>query len=473
MWETPIYKIQHVIDNKKEVFLIDVTGSAPNFSEPGKQLEQTFDILLEGLNPLDTVILDFGAAKLRNTIYLLEKGFTIYACEFNDLFERSKQAYDFLAQAKTYKNFKQIVFPDDFFDLDVKFDVVLLINVLNVMPISQERFCVLELCRERMKENGRLLWYTQHGAYKSSDAVAKLYDGLLTGKGRKFHMFYRDFSRKEIHEMLNSTGFSFNSNFKFPFVGTNQAYVFNSDGFVLVDSSLGITNLNKAGNKKKTIEIERTARWDKEEDPDSLTEKVSYKTLIPARAVIPAEFNILDRYSKELVKLKSGPANASKYHDLIFNILKGLFDGNRLRKPVKEEPINSGRKRVDITFDNKSSTENGFFQDLKNRYNIPSPIIFIECKNYSSDLNNPEFDQISGRLNKRRGMFGIIICRKIDDRKRIVLACKDLVKENPDSEKYVIVIDDNEIAQMIKMRIENRESEIDDLLEEKFKELIL
>jgi hypothetical protein len=473
MWESPIYKIQHVVNDRKEIIQIDVTGSAPNFQVPGKQLEQTFDVLLEGLNPTNTVILDFGAAKLRNTIYLLEKGFTLYACEFEDLFKRSKQADDILNKAKTYENFKTFIFPTDFFDLDIKFDVVLLINVLNIMPISKERFLVLELCRKKMKENGRLLWYTQHGAYDSTNTIMKFYDGFLTGKRREFHMFYRDFSRKEIHEMLGSTGFSYNSTFKFPFVASNQAYVFNADGYVLVDSSLGISNLIKSENKRKTIEIERTARWDKEEDAESQTEKIRYKTLIPARASVPSEIIILNQYLMELKKLRPGPTNASRYHNLIFNILKGIFDGDRLRKPTKEREINEGRKRIDITFNNKSSTDSGFFHDLKSRYDIPCPIIFIECKNYSSDLANPEFDQISGRLNKRRGMFGIIVCRKIEDRNRIVLACKDLVKENPESEKYVIVLDDDDVEQLITMRINNQEPEIDDYLEEKIKELIL
>ena len=56
-----------------------------------------------------------------------------------------------------------------------------------------------------MKTNGRLLWYTQHGAYSLATAVGKLSDGLVTGKGRKYHMFYRDFSKKEIHNMLKLT----------------------------------------------------------------------------------------------------------------------------------------------------------------------------------------------------------------------------------------------------------------------------
>ena len=95
MWESPIYKFKVDMSGKQETILLDVTGSAPNFNTPGKQLEGTFDELLRGLEPSKTKILDFGAAKLRNTIYLLEKGFIVYSCEFDDLFKRSKQAHNF------------------------------------------------------------------------------------------------------------------------------------------------------------------------------------------------------------------------------------------------------------------------------------------------------------------------------------------------------------------------------------------
>src|SRR3989338_9858502 len=108
MWESPIYKFKTKINNKKKEIFIDVTGSAPNFSVPGKQLEGTFEVLLDGLEPSKTKILDFGGAKLRNTLYLLEKGYTVYACEFEDLFKRSKQADKLLEQCRKYPNFKKL-----------------------------------------------------------------------------------------------------------------------------------------------------------------------------------------------------------------------------------------------------------------------------------------------------------------------------------------------------------------------------
>lgn len=460
MWESPIYKFKTKVEGKEKEILIDVTGSAPTFKVPGKQLESAFDVLLKGLDPKKTKILDFGGAKLRNTIYLLEEGFTVYACEFEDLFKRSKQADELLKKAKTYPNFKSLVFPNDFLDYEGEFDVLLLINVLDIMPIPIERLCVLALCREKMKKNGRLLWYTQHGAYTKENAVTKLLDGLVTGKGRKYHMFYRDFSRKEIHEMLMSTGFSFNNKFKFPSVGGNQAYVFNADGDILVDKSLGLTSMLK--KKKKTLKtIERKTRWKAEEK----SKKIVYEAKMPTRASKLEEISILRNYLKEMLKITPGGGKkALRYQKLIFYILKIIFE-NRLDKPTYEEPIADGIKRVDITFKNRR--KKGFFEELDSGYHLTCPNIFIECKNYQDDLKDREFTQIQGRLNNVRGQFGILICREIKDIDNIKKRQDDAIKKK----EYVIVLEDTDIEKLVKYKLKNKEEEIDDFLEEKFKRL--
>ena len=463
MWETPIYRIKSDSDPTKE-FLIDVTGSAPNFAVPGTQLEKTFDIFFNGLEPSETNVLDFGAAKLRNTIYLLDKGFTVYACEFNDLFKRTKQSHDFLIRAQEYDNFKQLIFPDDFIDKEIKFNATLLINVLNIMPIQIERLCVLALCREKMVENGRLLWYTQHGAYKESDAVSKLHDGLVTGKGREYNMFYRDFSKKEIHEMLNFTGFSYNTAIKFPNAGSNQAYSFMADRKILATKCLGLTELIKS--QKKTKEIERDSSVPLPIGSVVQSDKNVYQTKIPKRSVIPSQIIILEQYSKKLLDLPSGKPSAGIYHDLIFNALTSIFD-KWLKNPKKEVKMDGGRKRIDITFNNKA--KEGFFYDLRTRYNIPSPIIFIECKNYSEDIRNPELQQIETRLNGALGMFGMIVCRKIDNNDELLAKLKDIFHRQ---RKHIIILNDLDIQKIIQLKIDDQEPQIDDFLEEKLLQVI-
>lgn len=453
MWASPIYKFKTYVEGKKKNIFIDVTGSAPNFSKPGKQLEGTFEALLKGLKPSETKILDFGAAKLRNTIHLLEEGYNVYSCEFDDLFKRSKQASDYLKKAEKFSNFKRLVFPEEFIGFDEEFDVVLLINVLNIMPVPLERLCVLALCREKMKKGGKLLWYTQHGAYSKSDSVAKLFDGLVTGKGRNYHMFYRDFSRDEIHELLISTGFSFNKEFKFPMSGSNQAYVFSSDGAILVDKTLGLTELLKRKQKLKPVVR------------GSYSKKETYETQIPKRAKSVEKINILETFLKELSKIPTGRKNANKYHRLIFSILKSVFD-NSLRKPEMEEVIAEDTQRVDITFSNHR--DRGFFKQLARGYGIKCPNIFIECKNYKEDPTNPEFAQIQSRLNRIRGQFGILTCRKISNANKAKKRQENIAKD----EKYVIILVDSDIEKIVKWKLKGEEEKIDDHLEKKFKKLI-
>ncbi|MFV0197816.1 hypothetical protein OBK01_06305 [Empedobacter falsenii] len=124
----------------------------------------------------------------------------------------------------------------------------------------------------------------------------------------------------------------------------------------------------------------------------------------------------------ELRQISSGNNDASKYHNLIIGILEMLFYPN-LINPIKEREIHEGRKRIDITFDNAS--KNGIFYRLSNNLNIPCPYIFIECKNYSKDVRNPELDQIAGRFSTNRGKVGFLLFRSIDNFNLFIERCKD------------------------------------------------
>lgn len=125
MWESPVYRFAKKIRENREShdLVIDVTGSARTMDKPGDTLESVFRVLTEGKSPGDTKILDIGAAKLRNTLYLLDQDFLVYAVEFEELQNRMPQAKANWEKAKTYSNFRRIVFPEDFFKLNVKVDI--------------------------------------------------------------------------------------------------------------------------------------------------------------------------------------------------------------------------------------------------------------------------------------------------------------------------------------------------------------
>jgi len=96
-----------------------------------------------------------------------------------------------------------------------------------------------------------------------------------------------------------------------------------------------------------------------------------------------------------LRQVASGNAAASEYHSIMTGILTFAFYPD-LIYPVKEREIHTGRKRVDIVFTN--AAQDGFFHRMHTSAETRSSHIFIECKNYSYDVGNPELDQLGGRF---------------------------------------------------------------------------
>lgn len=152
---------------------------------------------------------------------------------------------------------------------------------------------------------------------------------------------------------------------------------------------------------------------------------------------------ICDILITRLKSISYGTESASNFHNLMIGIFELLLYPN-LINPKKEKEINEGRKRIDICFTNVS--EHGFFRFISENANIPCPFLFIECKNYSSDINNPELDQLAGRFSTRRGRLGILSCRKIDNEKLFIKRCVDTFK---DDNGLIIPITDNDIIQCL------------------------
>jgi len=165
--------------------------------------------------------------------------------------------------------------------------------------------------------------------------------------------------------------------------------------------------------------------------------------------------------------IKCGRDDANRFHKIAYDNLIHIF-GKRTSNPTMEKDINLGRKRIDIVFNN--SGKKGFFKSLNTIHHIKCPKIVVECKNYGKEIGNPEVDQISGRLNSRRGRFGIIVCRSINNKKRLLERCKDLVNDNGN---HIIVLEDKDIIKLLKYRDKNNEKSIDIFLESKIDELIM
>ena len=146
---------------------------------------------------------------------------------------------------------------------------------------------------------------------------------------------------------------------------------------------------------------------------------------------------------EKLNSINPGNNEASDYHITMLCILEFIFYPN-MSNPKKEVEINEGRKRIDIVYNN--TAKKGFFYDLFEKNNIPSYFVIVECKNYSTDVKNPELDQLIGRFNKRRGKFGLSLSRTCKDKETLYKRCNDILN---DSENLIIPLFDEDILLML------------------------
>jgi hypothetical protein len=156
-----------------------------------------------------------------------------------------------------------------------------------------------------------------------------------------------------------------------------------------------------------------------------------------------SETAFADALKQALLGIKRGAEHASEYHRLMEGILTFLFYPN-LVYPKVEQALHGGRKRIDIAYTNWATT--GFFAAIKTAPQTKARYVVVECKNYSENLGNPEFDQLTGRFGPMRGMFGLICCRENSNPQSIKQRSKDAAL---DQRGVVIVLDDSDISQML------------------------
>jgi hypothetical protein len=173
-------------------------------------------------------------------------------------------------------------------------------------------------------------------------------------------------------------------------------------------------------------------------------------------------FNIKDLCKHLIQELKQCPAGtkaADQYHKLMAGILEVIFYPNLI---CPFEKIHDGRKRIDISFDNAANI--GFFLDLHQKFSLPCPYIFFECKNYSYDPKNPELDQLSGRFSPNRGRVGFLTCRKIENFDLFLKRCIDTYK---DDRGLILPITDDDIIKLLEFVIEDKLESIDTVLRDR------
>ncbi|MEF2549460.1 hypothetical protein VQ045_20200 [Aurantimonas sp. E1-2-R+4] len=168
-----------------------------------------------------------------------------------------------------------------------------------------------------------------------------------------------------------------------------------------------------------------------------------------------------------LEDIPPGRKDADRYHKLMMATLNYTLYPSGTNPRVEWE-INEGRKRIDIVYTN--AAKSGFFERMRNDPHIQSRQIIVECKNYTSDIANEEFDQLSGRFDSRtRGRLGILTCRTVDDIGRIKKRCKDVASAG---NGYIIVLTDKDITHMLSLISSLQGEKIDNFLGLKFEQIL-
>ena len=112
-------------------------------------------------------------------------------------------AGDLYQQAKARKCYKT----DDWAETKIKYDAVFLISVLHTIPYPKQRKSIVELCRDKLKKNGYLVFDTpqSEGYYRNAVGKSDFNDGWAIRRGGT-HTFYKNYYAKELNELFESVG---------------------------------------------------------------------------------------------------------------------------------------------------------------------------------------------------------------------------------------------------------------------------
>jgi hypothetical protein len=167
----------------------------------------------------------------------------------------------------------------------------------------------------------------------------------------------------------------------------------------------------------------------------------------------------------EVLACAPGKVDATKYHRTIEALLTALFQPS-LVDPQMEKDIAGKTKRIDIRYRNMA--RGGFFRWFTDGHQ-KAPWVAIECKNYREDPKNPEVAQIAGRLTKRRGLLGFLVCREIRNRETFLARCRE---ELNNQDRYIIGLDDAILGKLTAARIVEDETTFLKILTDLVEELV-
>src|ERR1700752_52288 len=456
IWSTPLYIFKKKAGLKDREILVDVTWSSkPTRPEMAPALQTALRKTFDYLGKPSLKILDFGAGKLRHTAPLLTLGHHVTAVDYRDLYYRpSDQVQANLLAAQAYgKQFGQLLYPTDFVAFaGQQFELVLLINVLNIMPDPLERLFVIEHCNKKLKEkNGYLLFFCQHGdTFQIAAASDKVTDGGCTeGKGRR--TFYRDYNDKdEIIRLMKVMGFQLDDSVKID-AGKNHALLFKKIG-------PGILLPEPIIAKTRKI-LERKVYLGETDSEVAIANVMDAESYVGFGAALGATLKDVGR----------GKADAYAFENIITVIVEYVFRNHFTSSSIRQQfEIHERHKRIDIKAEWKT---NSSLKTILTDSSLKSSFVPIECKNYSTRIGNVEFAQMVDRCDQRHRHFGMILCRDLGDKK----ARKQIRKEcntRYNSHNYlIIVLDDSDLQQLLLYADQSSDDDIVNYLAHKITEV--
>ncbi len=206
--------------------------------------------------------------------------------------------------------------------------------------------------------------------------------------------------------------------------------------------------------------------------PDVLVRYKRAKRLTPQAALPHEEIASVedtldpdwDQLLSAVTSVQPGNDQAHEYESAIEALMNALFYPS-LAYPSPQHEIHDGRKRIDIAYTNIAKS--GFFSWVGSNY--PAAHIFVECKNYTRDIANPELDQMAGRFSPSRGRVGLIICRGFENKQAFLERCRDTVH---DDRGFILPIDDADLSILVQLRKTDPLFSRLQLLEDRFRFLL-
>lgn len=145
-----------------------------------------------------------------------------------------------------------------------------------------------------------------------------------------------------------------------------------------------------------------------------------------------------------VIMVPLGQEGSDAFERAIEGLLTAIFYP-ALSHPQIQRQIHDGRKRIDVSYTN--TARQGFFYWIAVHYSAAN--IFVECKNYSSDPGNPELDQLAGRFSPSRGQFGLLVCRRLDQKELFIQRCIDTAH---DHRGFIVPLDDDDLRELVEER---------------------